>query len=326
MSSVLTETLSFGLPLFIIAIGGIFSERSGITNLALEGFSGFGAFFGALIAVVILKNGKLDSTEVMYIAILMAALGGAAYSCLHAFLCIKMKADMVISGVVMNILAMALTAFLVPQLNERIFKVSADGKFRIGIAERFSIPGLSEIPVLGGLFKDIYTFEIIIILLAVFCWVLMYKSKYGMRLRACGEFPQAADAAGIKVERVRFSAVMISGALSGIGGMCFAYSLATQFAAYLFFVGYGYLAIAALIFGNWKIMPTFGACMLFAFVKGLSSFLPSLQAFQGASNSTAIKSLFSALPYLITLLVLVFFSKKNRAPKALGEIYDKGKR
>jgi Uncharacterized ABC-type transport system, permease component len=327
MNTLLTDMLSFGLPLFIVAIGGIFCERSGITNLALEGFMGFGAFFGAFVAILVLNGGEMQSTQVMYIALIAAAVGGALYSCLHAVLCIKMKADMVISGVVMNIVATALTAFLVPTLNYALFGVTDDGKFRIGVAGRFSIPGLSKIPFLGGLFSDIYTFEIVIIVLAVLSWLLLYRTRYGMRLRACGEYPQAADAAGIKVNRIRFSAVLISGALSGIGGMCFAYSLATQFAAYLFYVGYGFLAIAALIFGNWKISTTFAACMLFAFVKALATNLPALPMFAGSDvNSTALTSLFSALPYFITLLVLVFFSKKNRAPAALGEIYDKGKR
>ncbi|MEG1791826.1 MAG: ABC transporter permease [Clostridia bacterium] len=323
MDSILTDMLSFGLPLFIIAIGGIFSERSGITNLALEGFMGFGAFFGALVAVLITGKG-VQSTEAMYVAIIAAAIGGALFALLHAFLCVIMKADMVISGVVMNILATALTAFLVPTINEKLFHASADGKFRIGIAGRFSIPGLSEIPYLGGLFSNIYTFEIIIVVIAVFCWLVLYKTRFGMRLRACGEFPQAADAAGINVTRIRFSAVMISGALSGIGGMCFAYSLSSQFAAYLFFVGYGYLSIAALIFGNWKILPTFGACMLFAFVKSSANYISSIEGFH--ITSTVNTTLFAALPYAITLLVLIFFSKKNRAPRALGEIYDKGKR
>lgn len=314
MSMIIGNTLAFGLPLFIIAIGGIFSERSGITNLALEGFMGFGAFTGALAAVLVMKSTGMDSASALWIAMLAAAAGGALFSCLHAVLCIFMNADMVISGVVMNILSTSLTAFAVRTINEKAFKMSAIGKFQIGIAGQSTLFGAVEI----------YHFEILIVVAAVVMHLLLYKTRFGLRLRACGEFPQAVDSAGINVSRTRFLAVVISGALSGIGGLCFAYYLMAQFDANLFYVGYGYLAIAGLIFGSWKILPTLGACMLFSFVKAMAMFVASLKGVH--ISSTVNATLFAALPYLITLLALVFFSKHNKAPKALGESYDKGKR
>ena len=324
MNTVLSSTLAFGLPLFIIAIGGIFSERSGVTNLALEGFMGAGAFTGALFAVIIMSKTGWSSANVMWFAILFAALGGAIFSAIHAVLCVYLRADMVISGVVMNILSTALTAFLVTTINEKAFKVGATGKFHIGVAGKFTIPGISKIPFLGGLFTDIYYYELLIIVLAIIMYVLLYKTRYGLRLRACGEFPQAADSAGVNVYHIRFTAVLISGALSGIGGMCLAYYLITQFDANLFYLGYGYLSISALIFGSWKILPTLGACLLFSFVKYFALWFASLPGINLSSVVTS--TVFQALPYIITLVALIFFSKSNASPGALGEIYDKGKR
>lgn len=324
MNMILSGTLAFGLPLFIIAIGGIFSERSGVTNLALEGFMGFGAFSGALVAVILMRNTGMTSGEAMWIALLAAAFGGALFSALHAVLCVYLKANMVISGVVMNIFSTALTAFLVTTINDKAFGEGATGKFHIGTAPRFTIPGLSKIPFLGGLFTDIYYFELVIIVLAFLMYVLLYKTRFGLRLRACGEFPQAADSQGVNVFHVRFIAVLISGALSGIGGLCLAYSLITQFDANLFYMGYGYLSISALIFGSWKILPTLGACLLFSFVKYFGLWIATLPSLHMSSIVTS--TLVQALPYIITLVALIFFSKSNASPKALGEIYDKGKR
>ena len=323
-NSILSGTLAFGLPLFIIAIGGIFSERSGVTNLALEGFMGAGAFTGALVAVIVMQKTGMSSSATMWIALLAAAFGGALFSALHALLCVYLRADMVISGVVMNILSTALTAFLVTTINDKVFRVGATGKFHIGIAGTFTIPYFSKIPFIGGLFTDVYYYEILIIVIAALMYVVLYKTKFGLRLRACGEFPQAADSAGVNVYHVRFISVLISGALSGIGGLCLAYYLITQFDAKLFYLGYGYLSISALIFGGWKIIPTLGACMLFSFVKYFALWFATLPGINLSSVVTS--TLFQALPYIITLVALIFFSKSNKAPAALGEIYDKGKR
>ena len=127
-------------------------------------------------------------------------------------------------------------------------------KFQLGVSMRITIPVLSKIPVLGVVFKDLYLFEIWIVLLAVIAWFILYKSRFGLRLRACGDHPQAVDAAGVRVERIRLWAVLVSGALSGFAGMCFAYSISASFSSAIY-AGYGYLAIAAMIFGNWKILP-----------------------------------------------------------------------
>lgn len=319
MERIIIDGLSFSLPLFIMAIGGIYSEKSGITNLALEGLQGVGAFCGALVAVLIAGNFASDSQVPYYTAMIFAVLGGMLYSLLHALLCIRFKANQVISGVVINILAMALTAFLTKYLNRAIFGAASD-KFVLGVSARITIPVLSQIPVLGAVFRDIYPFELIIVVVAVVAWYVMYYTRYGMNLRACGDNPHAVDAAGVDVGRVRLIAVMVSGGLSGLAGISFAYSISANFSASIY-VGYGYLAIAALIFGNWTILPTLGSCLLFGFARSGGYYL--VQKLQMPSSYS---DLAMTLPYMITLLLLIFFSRYNRAPRALGEIYDKGKR
>lgn len=319
LDKVIVDGLSFALPLFIMAIGGIYSERSGITNLALEGLQGAGAFVGALVAVLLMQTLGADSQIPYYAAMVCAMLGGMFYAMLHALLCVKFKANQVISGVVINILAMSLTAFLTKAINRVVFAAPSD-KFVLGVSARWTVPGLSSIPVIGAVFKDIYPFELIIIVVAVIAWYVLYKTKYGLHLRACGDNPHAVDAAGVEVGKVRFIAVMVSGALSGLAGMSFAYSISANYSASIY-VGYGYLSIAALIFGNWKIVPTLAACLLFGFAKS-----GGYQIVQALGMPSSFSDLVMILPYVLTLLLLVFFSKHNDAPKALGEIYDKSKR
>lgn len=319
MNTIITDGLAFALPLFIIAIGGIYSERSGVTNLALEGLLGVGAFSGALCVTLINPMFDPSSQIPMYIAFAAAMLGGMVYSILHGVLCVKFKANQAISGVVINILAVALTTFFTSQANEAIFGKPSN-KLVLTASERITIPVLSDIPVLGAIFTNFYPFEIIIIAIAVIMFYLLYKTKFGMWVRACGDNPHAVDAAGVSVSRVRFLAVMISGGLSGLGGMCFAYSISANFSQNIF-VGFGYLAIAGLIFGNWRIGPTLAACLLFGFARsGGYKIVDMLKL------PISFSDLVMILPYLLTLLLLIFFSKANSAPRALGEIYDKGKR
>lgn len=319
MNTVIIDGLSFALPLFIMAIGGIYSEKSGVTNLALEGLQGFGAFTGALAAVLVAGNFAGNSSVPFYIAMLFAVIGGTVFSLIHALLCIRFRANMVISGVVINILAMALTSFLTKQINAAVFGAASD-KFVLGVSNRITVPGISAIPVLGAVFTNVYPFEIVIVIVAVIAWFVMYKTKFGLHLRACGDNPHAVDAAGVEVGRVRLAAVMVSGALSGLGGICFAYSISANFSNAIY-VGYGYLAIAALIFGNWKILPTLGACLLFGFARSGGYRIVQLLAMP-----SSYQDLVMILPYALTLFLLIFFSKHNRSPRALGVIYDKGAR
>ncbi len=319
MDIIIIDGLSFALPLFIMAIGGIYCEKSGVTMLAIEGLQGVGAFIGALMAVLFAGNFAGNSPVPFYIAMIFATIGGSVFALLHALLCLKFKANQVISGVVVNIMAMALTAYLTKLLNRLIFGAASD-KFVLAVSARITIPGLSKIPLMGAVFTNLYPFEIVIIIVAFLAWFVMYRTRFGMHLRACGDNPHAVDAAGRDVNKIRLAAIMICGALSGLGGICFAYSISANFSASIY-VGYGYLAIAALIFGNWRILPTLGACLLFGFAR--SGGYRLVQVLQMPSS---YQDLVMILPYVLTLLLLVFFSKQNGAPRALGEIYDKGAR
>ena len=319
MERILIDGLSFAIPLFVMAIGGIYSEKSGVTNLALEGLQGMGAFIGAFVAVLAAGYFGSNSQVPYYLAIVCAMAGGMLYSLLYGLLCIRLKANQIIGGVVINILAMSLTAFFTKLLNRLVFGAASE-KFVLGVSARFTIPLLSGIPVIGAAFKDIYPFEILILLISVVAWYVLYKTRYGMNLRACGDNPHAVDAAGEDVTRIRLIAVLVSGALSGLAGISFAYSISANFSSNIY-VGYGYLAIAAMIFGNWKILPTLGSCLLFGFARSGGYYLVQKMQMPSSYSDLAM-----TLPYIVTMLLLIFFSKYNRAPRALGEIYDKGKR
>jgi len=319
INTIIIDGLAFALPMFIMAVGGIFCEKSGITNLALEGLQGFGAFVGSFVAVS-LATGSLGGTRApYYISFLVAFIGGMLYSLIHVLLCIRFKANQIISGVVVNIMAVALTSFLTKRINEAIFMQKSD-KFVLETSLRFTVPGLSRIPVLGAVFTNVYPFEVLIVIIAAITWYVLYKTPYGMHLRACGDNPHSADAAGIDVDRVRIIAIMLSGGLAAIGGMSYAYSISASFSPSIY-LGYGYLAIAALIFGNWSILPTLSACLLFGFARSAGQVI-----IQKLGMPSSYNDLVRILPYLFTLILLVFFSKKTVSPRALGEIYDKGKR
>ena len=316
---IIIDGLSFALPLFIMAVGGIYSEKSGITNLALEGFQGFGAFTGSVAVVCFTGIFGSTSSVPYYAGFLFAIIGGGLFALIHALLCIKFKADQVISGVVMNILAMAMTSFMTKSINESFFGISAN-KFMLGASSRITVPYLSDVPVIGAIFKDIYPFEIMIVILAFIMWYVLYKTRFGMRLRACGDNPHSVDAAGVNVYAVRTMAVFISGCLSGIAGMSFAYSISANFSPDIY-LGYGYLSIAALIFGNWSILPSLFACLIFGFARSGGSAVINQLGLPSSYND-----LVRILPYVLTMLLLVFFSRHNHSPRALGQIYDKGQR
>jgi len=319
IDKIIIDGMAFALPIFIMAIGGIYSERSGITNLAIEGLQGMGAFVGALIAYIMATYMGFGSNTTYWASMIFAMIGGMVYAMLHALLCVNFKANQVISGVVINLLSSALTVFLTKVINKNFFGAASD-EIKLSVSSRITVPVISNIPVIGAFFTNVYSFEFLIVVVAIIAWFVMYKTRYGLHLRACGDNPHAADAAGLDVGRIRFVAVMVSGALSGLGGMCFAYSLLAGFSSSIF-VGYGFLAIAALIFGNWTILPTLAACLIFGFARSIG-----YQLVQAAGLASAYQDLIMILPYVLTLVLLMFFSKHNQSPRALGEVYDKGKR
>jgi general nucleoside transport system permease protein len=319
MNSVIIDGLSFSLPLFVIAIGGIYAEGSGVVNLALEGLLGFGAFFGGLSVALLTMAFPGSPTVIIYLSLVFAMLGGGLLAALHGLLCIRFRANQVISGVVINMLSVALTAFLANQINSSVFG-NASNKFQLEIFPRVSVPWLSRIPVIGAFFTNLYTFEFIILAVSVFMWYVFHKTPIGMRIRACGDNPQAVAAAGGDVDKIRFWSIIVSGALSGLGGMCFAYSISTNFSPSIY-MGFGYLAIAAYIFGGWRIGATFLACVLFGFARSSGYALVQLLRLPSSYSDLVL-----TFPYILTLVLLIFFSRTSKPPRALGLGYDHSNR
>ena len=296
-------TLLYGIVLMLVALGGMFSEHSGIINIALEGIMVIGGVAGVLTLTMLPES--LPAFATVIIAVLAAAIAGMVYSLLLAFASINLKADQTIGGTALNLLATAVAVVISKNFSD-------SGSAKLNYSNK---PFLFSI---GGL--ELSIFVPLGIALLIISYIVLYKTRFGLRLRACGDNPHAVDAAGRQVGQIRLAAIMICGALSGLGGICFAYSISANFSSSIY-VGYGYLAIAALIFGNWRILPTLGACLLFGFAR--SGGYRLVQVLQMPSS---YQDLVMILPYVLTLLLLVFFSKQNGAPRALGVIYDKGAR
>ena len=304
--------IGFTIPLLIAALGALFSERSGVVNIGIDGLMIMGSFGGA-ITILFLQDSMAGNTPI-WIGLLVAAIAGAVFSLLHAFASINLKADQVISGTAINMIAGALTIFLARNIG---------GSGNINIKNPLiqkDIPVLSEIPVLGDMFftKTYPTTWLVLIIVAISAFVL-YKTSFGMRLRACGEHPQAADAAGVNVYKMRYMGVILSGALSGLAGGIILVTYQGEFTGTV--SGLGFLAIAALIFGQWKPLGIVFATLFFGFastIANVSQVIPEL--------ATVPPVILKTFPYVMTLIALVVFSKKSQAPKASGEVFDAGKR
>lgn len=319
MQNIIFEGLAFALPLFIMAIGGIYSEKSGIINLALEGMQGVGAFCGAFASVVLVTFTKMNPLDIYLLSLLAAVIGGGLFALVHALLCIKFKANQVISGVVINILAMAITGFATKEVTMNIFGKSTN-KMILNVSEKISIPLLADLPLVGFIFTNFYLAQLFIIILAAVFLYILRRTVFGLHLRAAGENPHALAAAGVAVSKIRCQAVIISGMLSGLAGISFAYSISANFSTSIY-AGYGFLAIAAMIFGNWTITGTFFTCLVFGFARA-----GGYELIKALELPNTYGDLIMILPYVLTLLLLIFFSAQNRPPKALGEVYDQGKR
>jgi general nucleoside transport system permease protein len=303
--------IAFTIPLLVTSLGGLYSERSGVINIGLEGLMLMGMFVGAF---------TISSTEAAYpgtavwIGLLAAILFGAIFALLHAFACVTLNANQVISGIAINMIASAVTVYLA-----RFMTGSGNVQIIRGLS-RYTIPLLSDIPVIGRLFftQTYATTWVVLLILAISTFAL-YKTRFGLRLRACGEQPHAADSAGVNVYLMRYLAVTISGACAGLGGAIFIVTLSGEFNGTA--AGLGFLALAALIFGQWKPWGILGATFFFGFastIANVSQVIPALSQIPGIYLKT--------FPYVVTLIALVLSSKSSQAPKAIGEVYDKGKR
>ena len=304
----------FSIPLLIVALGGMFSERSGVVNIALEGIMTMGAFTSILF--INLTGNSMSGQGQLLIAIVIAMVTGVVFSLFHAYAAINMKADQTISGTALNMFAPAFAIF-VARIIQGVQQIQFNNTFRIE-----SVPVLGSIPVIGDLFfKNTYITTYIGIAILILSTIVLYKTRFGLRLRACGEHPQAADAAGVNVYRMQYAGVMISGALAGLGGLVFVVPTSTNFNASV--AGYGFLALAVLIFGQWKPIRIMWASLFFGLTKAVAA------AYSGIPflNNMGIPSyLYKMIPYIATLIVLIFTSKNSQAPRASGVPYDKGAR
>lgn len=311
---VIQQMMYFSIPLLIVALGGLFSERSGVINIALEGTMIIGAFCG--IFFISVMQGSMPGQTVLILGMLIAMVSGMLISLVHAYAAINMKADQTISGTAINIFAPAFVIF-VARAVQGVQQVYFVDQFRID-----SVPVLGSIPVIGPmLFQKTYITNYIGIAILVISWLVLYKTRFGLRLRACGEHPQAADSVGINVYKMRYAGVLISGALAGLGGLVFIIPVSTNFNATV--SGYGFLALAVLIFGQWKPWRIAGAALFFGLMKTISavySSIPFLVALGIPSN------IYKMIPYVATLILLAFTGRTSQAPRAEGIPYDKGSR
>ncbi len=325
IADILSATVLFAVPLLLVALGGMFSERSGIVNIALEGIMIIGALCGCLFLRYTEDMGFGSSAPQLYmlIAILIAGAAGVVFSMLLAFASIRLKADQTIGGTALNMMAPALAVIVTwaaqgqAQTTILIPKWIRITQESLGLANGEDF--LSRL-----LFKSLYLTAPIAFLLLIAATVFLYKTKLGLRLRACGEHPHAADSVGINVYRMRYLGVGISGFLGGIGGFAFTVAAGSGFQSSV--AGYGFLALAVMIFGNWKPLNILGASLFFALFKIIGSYagtLPFLPKFEGIKSAEYI---YLMLPYIVTMVVLILTSKKSRAPKAEGVPYDKGGR
>ena len=312
----LNKTLIFSVPLLIVALGGMFSERSGVVNIALDGIMIMGAFTS--IFFINQMEAVMSGQLLLLLAVLIAMITGAVFSLLHAYASVNMKADQTISGTALNMFAPAFAIYVARMIQENgVQQIQFKNTFLIS-----AVPVLSKIPLIGDvLFENTYITTYIGIVVLIVSWLVLYKTRFGLRLRACGEHPHAADSVGINVYRMRYSGVIISGALAGLGGLVFVVPTSTNFNETV--AGYGFLALAVLIFGQWKPMRILYASLFFGLMKTIAA------AYSGIEVLAALKipsDIYKMIPYFATLIVLAFTSKNSQAPKASGIPYDQGGR
>ena len=313
MILLLQYTLIFASVLVLVALGGCFSEHSGVINIGLEGIMVMGALGGALMMKFL-----PDSTPafaMILLVVLAAILLGMIYSLLLAVAAINFKADQTLVGTAMNLLGTAAATVFVKAMNtaESVDNVSSTIQY-INAKKAFLVN-------IGGF--EFNWFMLMALIALVVSYVVLYKTRFGLRLMACGEHPQAADSVGINVYRMRYAGVLISGMLGGLGGIVYITAGVSEWKFENGVAGFGFLALAVMIFGQWKPTRIALAALLFGFFRALGNVYTGF-AFLKAMNLPS--SVYNMLPYIISLIVLAFTSKKSRAPKAEGIPYDKGQR
>ncbi len=313
MVLLLQYTLIFASVLILVALGGCFSEHSGVINLGLEGIMIMGALGGALTMRYMPSD---SSAFAMIMAVLLAAaLVGMVYSSLLAVACINFKADQTIVGTALNMLGIAGATVIVKAINTAANPDDVSSIVQYAGAKKAFSTAIGSF--------EFSWFTLVTLILLIASYVILYKTKFGLRLMACGEHPQAADSVGISVYKMRWAGVLISGVLGGLGGIVFITAGVSEWRFEYGVAGFGFLALAVMIFGQWKPIRIALAALLFGMFRALSNVYSGFDFLAGLNIPSQV---YNMMPYIISLVVLAFTSKKSRAPKAEGIPYDKGQR
>ncbi|AJS59712.1 ABC transporter permease [Paenibacillus sp. IHBB 10380] len=314
LGQLINTALVFSTALIFASMGGVFSERSGVVNIGIEGLMTFGAF-AAAVATFYAEGAGMGAAS-PYIGLLAAIVLGIIASLIHAVASITFKADQVVSGVVINFLAAGSTLYMVRLL----FNGEGETTRLTEVFIKSDFFGLSEIPLIGEIFFHHYPTTYIAVAVVIISYYVLFKTPFGMRLRAVGEHPSAADTVGVKVNRMRYIGVMMSGALAALGGATVTLTTTSVF-THNTISGQGFIAIAAVIFGKWNPLGAFGAAVFFGFSQAIGNYV---RLFDWSQNVP--QEFIYMLPYVLTIIVLVAAVGRSSAPSALGEPYDPGKR
>jgi len=315
LSDLLHNTIVFSTALIFASLGGLFSERSGVVNIALEGIMIVGAFTSAVVTYfldIALGGSGLSP----WIGLIAAAIVGLLFSILHAVASVTFKADQVVSGVALNFLAAGATVYLVKIL----FHGAGQTKTLQSVFSKYAIPYLSDIPYIGKALFTAYPTSYIAFILVGVAYYVVFKTPFGLQLRSVGEHPRAADTMGINVYKMRYIGVMISGALAAMGGATITLTTTSNF-SHNTISGQGFIALAALIFGKWHPIGAMGAALFFGIAQALNSLF---QVF-GFTKYIPVDFIYM-LPYILTILVLAGVVGKAVGPKSIGKPYETGSR
>ena len=308
-------TLLYSAVLTLVALGGMFSERSGIINIALEGIMTIGGLVG-IVMINIMNNAGVPLAIGISVSILSAGVAGLIYSTLLAFSAINLKADQTIGGTALNLLATAIAMVVAKRIN------GTDSPKLVYNTNRNLVLNNQHFTFkIAGL--ELNWFILVCIVAVCAAWFILYRTRFGMRLMSCGEHPQAADSVGINVYKMRWAGVMMSGVLGGIGGMAYIVPAVGDWNFEMGVAGMGFLALAVMIFGQWKPVNIAAAAIFFGFFRALANIFDSF-AFLKALDLQ--KEVYNIMPFLASMIVLALTSKSSRAPKAEGIPYDKGQR
>jgi len=321
---IIASTVAFGVPLMLVALGGMFTERSGVINIALEGIMVFGGLFGTLFLRLMIGSAFIENSPhlVVFIGMLIAMVSGFFFSMFLAYASIHLKADQIIGGTALNIFAPAFAIMLTWAIQGQgmtdivMPEIVAMNASSFGLNPETIPAWLNEL--LSRKMFLTTPFSIVILLMS---FIVLYKTKFGLRLRSCGEHPSAADSVGVRVILMRYIGVGISGALAGLGG--YAFVMASSNSTFTADVaGYGFLGLAVMIFANWRPFRIMFGALFFSLFKTISAIATQYSHIFPTFGLNKADNLYAMLPYIITIVVLAFTSQKSRAPKAEGMPYD----